>query len=159
MFGLSRSFWSLALWYVFGERLRYSFVDVTCVSQPRRSRFFSGALNGNVGVVKSVLAELADDSNVAQAFSFLPLVFVIGQVIGFVLLIYSPLLSFIVLVRLRSFVGGFLARPQDRWPEYFPQPFWAEYPYFLPCLAVASFSLIQFVIAALFFKEVGSQIL
>ncbi|KAI9434840.1 MFS general substrate transporter, partial [Lactarius indigo] len=111
MFGLSRSFWSLVL-----------------------CRFFSGALNGNVGVSKSVLAELADESNVARAFSFLPLVFVVGQVIG-------------------SFVGGFLSRPQDRWPEYFPQPFWAKYPYFLPCLVVASFSLIQFTIAAIFFEE------
>jgi hypothetical protein len=57
------------------------------VPQLYRSRFLSGALNGNVGVVKSVLAELADDSNVAQAFSLLPLVFVIGQVIGFGLLV------------------------------------------------------------------------
>ncbi|KAH9036970.1 MFS general substrate transporter [Lactarius pseudohatsudake] len=111
MFGLSRSFWSLAL-----------------------CRFFSGALNGNVGVSKSVLAELADESNVARAFSFLPPVYVVGQVIG-------------------SSVGGFLSRPQDRWPDYFPQPFWAEYPYFLPCLVVASFSLIQFTIAAIFFEE------
>jgi len=111
MFGLSRSFWSLTLW-----------------------RFFSGALNGNVGVVKSVLAEVADDSNMARAFSLLPLVFVVAQVLG-------------------SFIGGFLSRPQDRWPNYFPQPFWAEYPYFLPCLTVASFSLIQFAIAAIFFEE------
>jgi len=57
------------------------------VPRPHRSRFLSGALNGNVGVSKSVLAELADDSNVARAFSFLPLVFVVGQVIGFGLLI------------------------------------------------------------------------
>ncbi|KAH9013717.1 hypothetical protein EDB84DRAFT_1568548 [Lactarius hengduanensis] len=86
----------------------------------RLRRLFSGALNGNVGVLKSVLAELADESNVARAFSFLPLVFVVGQVIGFGLLnIY---------------------------------PFWAEYPYFLPCLVVASFSLIQFTIAGIFFE-------
>ncbi|KAH9046513.1 MFS general substrate transporter [Lactarius hengduanensis] len=111
MFGLSRSFWSL----------------VIC-------RFFSGALNGNVGVSKSVLAELTNESNVARAFSFLPLVFVVGQVIG-------------------SSVGGFLSRPQDRWPDYFPQAFWVEYPYFLPCLVVASFSLIQFTTAAIFFEE------
>ncbi|KAH9164613.1 MFS general substrate transporter [Lactarius sanguifluus] len=111
MFGLSRSFWSLVL-----------------------CRLLGGALNGNIGVSKSVLAELSDDSNVARAFSFLAVVFEVGQVIG-------------------SSVGGFLSRPQDRWPDYFPQPFWAEYPYFLPCLAVASFCLIQFIIAATFFEE------
>ncbi|KAI9453846.1 MFS general substrate transporter [Lactarius psammicola] len=129
MFGLSRSFWSLAL-----------------------SRFLSGALNGNVGVLKSVLAELADDSNVARAFSFPPLVFLIGQVIGFGLLIIHSSFTF-AHMPLRSFVGGFLSRPQDRWPDYFPQPFWAKYPYFLPCLVVASFSLIQFAIGAIFFEE------
>jgi hypothetical protein len=59
----------------------------------------SGALNGNVGIVKSVLAEITDDSNVARAFSLLPLSFVIGQVIGFglsitrlflLLMVYRP---------------------------------------------------------------------
>ncbi|KAH9014381.1 MFS general substrate transporter [Lactarius pseudohatsudake] len=97
-------------------------------------RFFSGTLNGNVDVSKSVLAELADESDLARAFSFLPLVFVVGQVIGFS-------------------IGGFLSRPQDRWPDYFPRPFWAEYPYFLPCLVIASFPLIQFTIVAIFFEE------
>ena len=115
-----------------------------------------GALNGNVGIVKSVLAEIADDSNIARAFSFLPLSFVIGQVIGFGFLIVRLLSCSYDIIRVRSFVGGFLSRPQDRWPEYFPQPFWAEYPYFLPCLAVASFTLIQCIIAAIFFEEVGS---
>lgn len=71
----------------FSVRLRSIRSLTWLVPQLYRSRFLSGALNGNVGVVKSVLAELADDSNVAQAFSFLPLVFVIGQVIGFGLLI------------------------------------------------------------------------
>ncbi|KAH9056524.1 MFS general substrate transporter [Lactarius vividus] len=111
MFGLSRSFWSMVL-----------------------CRFLSGALNGNTGVSKSVLAELADESNIARAFSFLPVVMEVSQIIG-------------------SSVGGFLSRPQDRWPDYFPQPFWAKYPYFLPCLFVASFSFIQFIIAAIFFEE------
>ncbi|KAH9036968.1 hypothetical protein EDB85DRAFT_2273557 [Lactarius pseudohatsudake] len=62
--------------------------DTSSVARSFRllTRLFSGALNGNVGVLKSVLAELADESNVARAFSFLPLVFVVGQVIGFGLL-------------------------------------------------------------------------
>ncbi|KAH9030793.1 hypothetical protein EDB85DRAFT_2290373 [Lactarius pseudohatsudake] len=36
--------------------------------------FLSGALNGNIGVSKNVLAELTDDSNVTRGFSLLPLV-------------------------------------------------------------------------------------
>ncbi|KAH8986526.1 MFS general substrate transporter [Lactarius hatsudake] len=46
-----------------------------------------------------------------------------------------------------------ISRPQDHWPDYFPQPFWAEYLYFFPCLVVASFFLMQFAIAATFFEE------
>lgn len=157
MFGLSRSFWSLVLWYVLYETLKCLLLT-WLMSQPYHSRFLSGAFNGNVGIVKSVLAEIADDSNVARAFSFLPLSFVIGQVIGFGLLIVRLFSCSLYIVSVRSFVGGLLSRPQDRWPEYFPQPFWAEYPYFLPCLAVASFSLIQFTIAAIFFEEVGSPL-
>ncbi|KAH9004857.1 hypothetical protein EDB84DRAFT_281418 [Lactarius hengduanensis] len=34
-----------------------------------------------------------------------------------------------------------------------PSAFWAEYPYFLPCLVIASFPLIQFTIVAIFFEE------
>ncbi|KAH9036940.1 hypothetical protein EDB85DRAFT_1861768, partial [Lactarius pseudohatsudake] len=60
MFALSRSFWRLAL-----------------------CRFLSDALNGNIGVSKGVLAKLTDDSNVARGFSLLPLVAVVGYVIGF----------------------------------------------------------------------------
>ncbi|KAH9158769.1 major facilitator superfamily domain-containing protein, partial [Lactarius sanguifluus] len=43
LFGLSRSFWALVL-----------------------SRCLNGVLNGNLGVIKSMIAELTDDSNVAR---------------------------------------------------------------------------------------------
>ncbi|KAH9166546.1 MFS general substrate transporter, partial [Lactarius sanguifluus] len=111
MFGLSRSFWKLTL-----------------------CRFLSGALNGNIGVLKSVLTELTDDSNIARGFSLLPLVAVTSHVIG-------------------PFIGGVFSRPQDRWPDSFSHPFWSEYPYFLPCLVVAIISSTQFAITAIFFEE------
>lgn len=99
-----------------------------------------------------MLAELSDRSNVARAFSFLPLVFLIGQVLGFGLLIIH-LLPYSWYLRFS--LGGFLSRPQDRWPDYFPQHFWAQYPYSLPCLVVATFSFIPFALTAIFFEEVG----
>ncbi|KAI0302856.1 MFS general substrate transporter [Multifurca ochricompacta] len=111
LFGLSRSFWAL----------------VVC-------RFLNGALNGNIGVTKSMLAELTDKTNVARGFSMMPLAGAIGQILG-------------------SFIGGIFARPQDRWPDAFSHPFWAEYPYFLPCLVVAAFAVLQFVITAVFLEE------
>jgi len=38
------------------------------------SRALSGALNGNIGVLKSMIAEITDETNQAQAFSFMPLI-------------------------------------------------------------------------------------
>jgi hypothetical protein len=43
------------------------------------SRALAGALNGNVGVLKSAIGELADESNMARAFSFIPLVWFVGS--------------------------------------------------------------------------------
>ncbi|KDN36220.1 hypothetical protein RSAG8_10983, partial [Rhizoctonia solani AG-8 WAC10335] len=38
------------------------------------NRALVGVLNGNAGVIKSVLGEVTVDSNAAQAFAFIPLV-------------------------------------------------------------------------------------
>ncbi|KAI0260280.1 major facilitator superfamily domain-containing protein [Gloeopeniophorella convolvens] len=116
LFGLSRSFWALVL-----------------------SRCLNGALNGNIGVMKSMMAELTDETNMARGFSLFPVTWAVGSTIG-------------------PFLGGVLSRPQDRWPHLFSHPFWGEYPYFLPCLASAVYALLSFILAAVFLKEtVGSH--
>ncbi|KAI9443966.1 MFS general substrate transporter [Lactarius indigo] len=111
LFGLSRSFLTLVL-----------------------SRCLHGMLNGNVGVMKSMMAELTDETNMARGFSLIPVTWSVGATIG-------------------PFIGGVLSRPQDRWPNVFSHPFWGEYPYFLPCLATAGYSLLSFSLAAIFLKE------
>ncbi|KAH8985103.1 MFS general substrate transporter [Lactarius akahatsu] len=111
LFGLSRSFPALVF-----------------------SRCFHGMLNGNVGVMKSMMAELTDETNVARGSSLISVTWAIGCVMG-------------------PFIGGVLSRPQDRWPNVFSHPFWGEYPYFLPCLATASYALLSFSLAAIFLKE------
>ncbi|KAI9453853.1 MFS general substrate transporter [Lactarius psammicola] len=113
LFGLSRSFWALVL-----------------------SRCLNGVLNGNLGVIKSMIAELTDETNVARGFSLLPMARAAGYMIG-------------------PFIGGVLSRPQDHWPDRFSHPFWAEYPYFLPCLVAAAYALISFVVTAMYLEEVG----
>ncbi|KAH8986569.1 major facilitator superfamily domain-containing protein [Lactarius hatsudake] len=115
MFRLSRSFWKLAL-----------------------CRFLSGALNGNIGVSKSVVAELTDDSTKRCARVLFTATRRRGRLYHWV---RGP------------FIGGVLSRPQDRWPESFSHPFWSEYPYFLPCLVVAVLSFTQFTFTAIFFEE------
>ncbi|KAN0136102.1 Major facilitator superfamily domain containing protein [Lactarius tabidus] len=116
LFGLSRSFSALVI-----------------------SRCLNGMLNGNTGVMKSMMAELTDESNMARGFSLIPVTWAIGGTLG-------------------PFIGGMLSRPQDRWPNLFSHPFWGEYPYFLPCLATATFVLLLFSVAAIFLKEVGSPL-
>ncbi|KAH9027362.1 MFS general substrate transporter [Lactarius hengduanensis] len=129
LFGLSRSFWALVL-----------------------SQCLLGAVTGHVGVVSSMTAELTDETNVAQGFSMLPVAWSLGRVIGFVI---SCFLS--VSDRLSKFlsplIGGVLSRPQDRWPHVFSHSFWADYPYFLPCLVAAIFVCLSLVITGLYLEE------
>ncbi|THH30966.1 hypothetical protein EUX98_g3224 [Antrodiella citrinella] len=98
------------------------------------SRCLVGMLNGNTGVMKSMVTELTDSTNMAQAFALIPIVWSAGATVG-------------------PFMGGTLARPHDRWPELFSHSFWREYPYFLPCAASALFSLVVFIIVAICLKE------
>ncbi|KAI0695191.1 MFS general substrate transporter [Cerioporus squamosus] len=110
-FGLSKTFWSLVV-----------------------SRSLVGMLNGNTGVMKSMMGELTDSTNIAKGFAYIPVAWASGATIG-------PL------------IGGQLAKPHDRWPNVFSHPFWIKYPYFLPCGVAAAFSALCFVITALFLKE------
>ncbi|EIM90953.1 MFS general substrate transporter [Stereum hirsutum FP-91666 SS1] len=111
LFGLSRTFWTLVI-----------------------SRCLAGGLNGNIGVMKSTMAELTDETNIAQAFSLMPVVYSSGSTLA-------------------SFMGGMLSRPHDHYPGIFGGTFWINFPYFLPCAVAASYSALSFVITAVFLKE------
>ncbi|KAH9030864.1 major facilitator superfamily domain-containing protein [Lactarius deliciosus] len=115
LFGLSRSFSALVL-----------------------SRCLHGMLNGNIGVMKSMMAELTDETNMARGFSLIPVTWAVGSTVG-------------------PFIGGVLSRPQDRWPNVFTHRFWGEYPYFLPCLATAAYALLLSILVAIFLKETVSS--
>ncbi|KAG1882571.1 MFS general substrate transporter [Suillus subluteus] len=110
-FGLSTTFWSLVI-----------------------SRCMCGVLNGNVGVMKTMMGELTDSTNMAQAFALIPTVWSLGGFLG-------PLM------------GGTLARPQDHWPVIFTDPFWGNYPYFLPCAVAACLLFLAFCTMVLFLEE------
>ncbi|CAE6388720.1 unnamed protein product [Rhizoctonia solani] len=83
------------------------------------SRALAGVLNGNAGVIKSVLGEVTDDTNAAQVFALIPLVWSIG-------------------FTLAPAVGGLLQHPAETMPRVFG---WSstlkEYPYLLPCIVIA----------------------
>jgi len=110
-FGLSRTFVTLVL-----------------------SRCVCGVLNGSSGVMKGMMGELLDATNMAQGFALLPIYRCVGVTVG-------------------PFIGGLLARPADSWPHLFSGRFWHEYPYFLPCFAVSVLVVLIAVVMALFLKE------
>ncbi|KAF8513960.1 MFS general substrate transporter [Gautieria morchelliformis] len=99
------------------------------------SRALSGALNGNAGVMKSMMAEMTDETNQAQAFSFLPLVFAAG-------------------VTVASFIGGSLSHPYERFPSVFGRSkFWKAYPFALPCFVSGLFCVTAFTTAFIWLEE------
>ncbi|OJT01791.1 Protein ZINC INDUCED FACILITATOR-LIKE 1 [Trametes pubescens] len=110
-FGVSRQYWAIVL-----------------------SRCAEGALNGNIGVTKSMMAEITDHTNRARGFAFLPMIWSVGGTLG-------------------PIIGGVFARPADRWPGFRDSAFWGSYPYFLPCIITACISISAFVLASLGLRE------
>ena len=72
-------------------------------------------LNGNTGIMKSMMAELTDETNMARGFALIPVTWAIGGTIGFDISLLSFFLWLISTPR--PFIGGVLSRPQDRLPQ------------------------------------------
>ncbi|KAL1746371.1 major facilitator superfamily domain-containing protein [Schizophyllum fasciatum] len=98
-------------------------------------RFMQGVFNGNVGVSKSVLAEITDSSNRARAFSMMPL-------------------NWSVATTLAPLIGGTLSNPAKHFPKVFGHvPLLLDYPYLLPCAVSATGSLGVFLFAYFYLEE------
>ncbi|KAG1858896.1 major facilitator superfamily domain-containing protein [Suillus subluteus] len=99
------------------------------------SRVLCGALNGNGGVIKSMMIDVTDSSNIAQAYGFLPLPWMTGNTLG-------PL------------IGGSLSHPADRFPRLFGQStFLKTYPYFLACAGPALFAALSWLVTYMLLQE------
>ncbi|KAG0699251.1 MFS transporter [Suillus ampliporus] len=98
------------------------------------SRCITGALNGNIGVVKSVLGELTDSTNMAQGFALMPIAWCLGATIG-------------------PMIGGTLEHPQHHFPNLLRGEFWSRFPYFLPSAVTAVFAVTSFLTILFFLKE------
>jgi len=111
-FGLSRTFWGLVL-----------------------SRSLNGALNGNIGVIKSMMADLTDETNISKAYAYMPIAWSTGGTLG-------------------PIIGGSLSRPAEIFPRLFgDNDFLKKYPYFLPCAVPATFSVIAWLVTFFFLEE------
>ncbi|KIY70801.1 MFS general substrate transporter [Cylindrobasidium torrendii FP15055 ss-10] len=99
------------------------------------SRALNGALNGNIGVIKSMMAEMTDSTNIAQAYAYMPISWSTGAVLG-------------------PIIGGALARPADLYPDLFgDSQFLKDYPYFLPCAIPATFTVIAWFVTLFYLQE------
>lgn len=104
-------------------------------------RITSGLLSGNLGILKSYLTEITDDSNRTKAFAILQTSGSIGNIIG-------PL------------IGGLLASPAVRYPKIFSKDsIWAEYPYLFPCMLCVINSIVASAMCSIFLKETNAAVL
>ena len=98
-------------------------------------KFVWGLLNGNIGVSKTALSELCDDSNTARGFSYIGVATGSGRLFG-------------------PMVGGLLSQPALKYPDLFAQDgVFGKFAFLLPCLACAAVTSVFFVIGVLFLKE------
>lgn len=99
-----------------------------------------GLGNGNVGIIRTIVAELVPERELQpRAFSIMPLIWTIGSVFG-------------------PAFGGVLANPAKNHPTLFTSPFWKKYPFALPNMAIAVFFVIGITTGVLFFKVGGSNV-
>jgi hypothetical protein len=77
-----------------------------------------GLLNGNIGVAKTYLAEISDDSNAAKGMALFGVIGGFGRSIG-------------------PIIGGFLSSPAQAYPKVFRGTIFEKFPFALPCLVIS----------------------
>ncbi|KAK9770281.1 hypothetical protein AB5N19_04428 [Seiridium cardinale] len=99
------------------------------------ARFVGGALNGNVSVMQTMVAEMVKNpAHEPKAYAVQPFVWTLGGIIG-------------------SAMGGFLAQPARFYPHLFPADgLFGKYPYLLPNL-VAVVAIALAILQGIFFLE------
>jgi Major Facilitator Superfamily len=98
-------------------------------------RVISGLLSGNLGVLKSFLTEITDESNRGAGFSYMSVAWALGTII-------APL------------AGGLLCNPADKYPKYFSDTgLFGIHPYLLPCLICVIFNVVTALVCQLFMVE------
>ncbi|KAL9005171.1 MAG: hypothetical protein Q9188_002045 [Gyalolechia gomerana] len=105
------------------------------------SRALCGLFNANAGVSRTAIGELAHNTglNQGRAFSLFGLCNSVGYVVG-------PL------------IGGFLARPAEKFPAVGSIKAFLNYPYLLPCLVSSLYSSLVFVISWAALDETNQDI-
>jgi MFS family permease len=96
-------------------------------------RIISGALSGNLGVLKSLLSEITDDTNRGKGFSYMSVAWALGTIL-------APL------------AGGMLCKPAEKY-AIFRESIFADYPYALPNVVICIFQLFTAMMCVFVMKE------
>ncbi|KAK4620055.1 Major facilitator superfamily multidrug transporter mfsB [Fulvia fulva] len=99
-------------------------------------RFLGGALNGNIGVIQTMVGELViNPDHEPKAYAIMPFVWSVGTMIG-------------------PCIGGFFASPADNFPDTFSKDgLFGRFPYLLPNLICAAFMGVSVLTGYLFLEE------
>jgi len=85
--------------------------------------------------MKSMMMEITDSTNLAQAYAYMPIAWLCGTTLG-------------------PYIGGSLSKPADRFPDTFGDwDFFKRYPYFMACAVPATFTAVAWLVTFLFLKE------
>ncbi|KAF9453688.1 MFS general substrate transporter [Macrolepiota fuliginosa MF-IS2] len=98
------------------------------------SRCILGGLNSNLGIMKTAVGEMADDTNRADAFALMSVPWAAGMSLG-------PL------------IGGSLSDPHTHFPHIFSGKLWKDFPYLLPCAIIVLTSFLAFLVAFVHLRE------
>ncbi|KAI1820769.1 major facilitator superfamily domain-containing protein [Xylaria intraflava] len=99
-------------------------------------RGVGGLLNGNVGVIQTMVGELiTKPEHEPRAYSVIPFVWSIGTIIG-------------------PAIGGIFANPHHTWPGFFPGHGWfATFPYLLPNLICSALLFVSAIMGWFLLEE------
>lgn len=100
------------------------------------ARGLSGGGNGNVGIIRTMVAEIVPEKELQpRAFSVMPLVWTVGSIMG-------------------PAFGGFFAQPAVNMPGIFEKnKFFLKFPFLLPNLIAAVFFGISMTVGVFFLQE------
>ncbi|KAI0478070.1 major facilitator superfamily domain-containing protein [Xylaria cf. heliscus] len=104
------------------------------------ARFIGGALNGNVSVMQTMVAEMVKvPEHEPAAYASQPFVWTLGGIIG-------------------SAMGGFLAQPATFYPSLFPADgIFGRYPYLLPNLVSVVVVVLAIIQGIIFLEETNPR--
>lgn len=99
-------------------------------------RVAGGALNGNIGVIQTMVGELVTKpEHEPRAYSIMPFVWSIGTIIG-------------------PCIGGTFADPHLNWPNAFPRgSLFDRFPYLLPNLMCAALLFVSIILGYFLLQE------